>query len=46
VEEGITFYDAAYLRAAIERGAALVTDDERLYEVAKRRAAVLRSAEL
>ncbi len=35
VNEGITYYDASYLVAAIEGGFALVTDDKTLSQVAK-----------
>ncbi len=46
VERGLTFYDTAYLQPAIERGFPLVTDDEKLYSVAKDYVKVLRSWEL
>jgi len=32
-KEGLTYYDAAYLQAAVEKGMTLVTDDARLKEV-------------
>ena len=33
MKEGLTYYDAAYLQAAMEKGMTLVTDDERLKKV-------------
>ncbi|MGA2198477.1 MAG: type II toxin-antitoxin system VapC family toxin [Nitrososphaerales archaeon] len=44
--EGLTFYDASYLTAAVEGGHRLVTDDERLLKVAARRLKASRSSEL
>jgi len=35
VTEGITYYDASYLVAAIEGDFTLVTDDKKLFQVAK-----------
>lgn len=46
VREGLTYYDAAYISAAIEKGLILVTDDERLYEVGRRYVKTLKSDEL
>jgi len=34
-EEGITFYDASYIQAAIQNNLTLITDDEQLYEKGK-----------
>jgi len=42
----LTFYDASYLCAAEAAKEELVTDDEHLYEVAKKRMKVLKSTEL
>lgn len=36
IEEGITFYDASYLHAAVKNNLTLVTDDERLSSAARR----------
>jgi predicted nucleic acid-binding protein len=36
VEEGLTYYDASYVHAAVKNGLTLVTDDERLRSVAKK----------
>jgi predicted nucleic acid-binding protein len=44
--EGLTFYDASYLQAAIDRGLALVTEDAKLRRAAKRHVKVKASAEL
>ncbi len=44
--EGLTFYDASYLVAALEGGHLLVTDDELLLKVAARRLSASRSDEL
>ena len=46
VREDLTYYDAAYISAAIEKGLILVTDDERLYEVGRRYVKTLKSDEL
>jgi len=35
-KEGITFYDASYIEAAREKEMKLVTDDSKLYEIAKK----------
>lgn len=45
-DEGLTFYDASYLQAAMERHAVLVTEDEKLRRAAKKRVAVKSAAEL
>lgn len=44
--EGLTFYDASYLKVAIDRGLALVTDDAGLGRAANGRVAVLRAEDL
>jgi predicted nucleic acid-binding protein len=36
IEGGLTYYDASYIHAAVKNGLTLVTDDERLFSVAKR----------
>jgi predicted nucleic acid-binding protein len=35
-KEGLTYYDAAYIQAAIENKLTLVTDDEQLYKASKK----------
>jgi predicted nucleic acid-binding protein len=35
-KEGLTYYDAAYIQAAIENKLTLVTDDEKLYRASKK----------
>ncbi|MBO8182746.1 MAG: type II toxin-antitoxin system VapC family toxin [Archaeoglobus sp.] len=46
IEEGLTFYDAAYLHAAIKNNLTLVTDDDRLFKIAKKHVRVLKSREV
>ena len=46
VENGITFYDSAYLYLAIKNDLSLVTDDEKLYGIAGKYVRVLRSGDL
>ncbi len=46
VENGITFYDSAYLYLAIKNDLSLVTDDEKLYRIAGKYVRVLRSRDL
>jgi predicted nucleic acid-binding protein len=46
VEEGLTYYDAAYLNAAIKNEKTLVTNDEKLYTVAKKHVKTMTSDEL
>lgn len=46
VAEGITYYDAAYLHAALKDDKTLVTDDENLHTVAKKYVETLTSDEL
>ena len=45
-DEGLTFYDASYLRAAIGRGISLVTEDTKLRRAAKKHVVVKAAAEL
>jgi predicted nucleic acid-binding protein len=44
--EGLTFYDASYLQAAIDGGFSLVTEDAKLRRAAKKHVAVKGAAEL
>src|SRR5450759_4255790 len=44
--ENLTFYDASYLCAAEAANEELVTDDKRLYDIAKKRLKVLKSADV
>ena len=46
VKEGLTYYDASYISAAVENNLTLVTDDEKLYEAGKRYARTIKSNEL
>jgi predicted nucleic acid-binding protein len=46
VKEGLTFYDASYLTAAIEGGHRLVTDDGELLQAARKYLETSRSADL
>lgn len=46
VREGLTYYDAAYIQAAVENKLTLVTDDEKLYRVAKKFVKTMKSNEL
>jgi predicted nucleic acid-binding protein len=46
LKEGLTYYDAAYIQAAIENKLALVTDDKQLLEVGKKYVRVLTSDEI
>mgnify|MGYP000672151256 CR=1 FL=1 len=45
-EESLTFYDAAYLYFAIKNGLTLITDDNKLYEKARKHVEVLKSTDL
>lgn len=45
-DEGLTFYDARYLQAAIDRDSVLVTEDAKLRRAAKKRVVVKAAAEL
>lgn len=46
LKEGITFYDASYLYVAIKNNFILVTDDERLKDIASKHVKALGSAEV
>jgi len=46
LREGLTFYDASYVRAALENNLELVTDDEKLYRIASRYVKTFKSSEL
>ena len=46
LKEGLTYYDAAYIQAAIENKLAQVTDDKQLLEVGKKYVRVLTSYEI
>ncbi len=46
MDEGVTFYDAAYVVAAKNNGLALVTDDKSLAKVARKHARVIQSSDL
>lgn len=46
VKNKITYYDAAYLQAAIDNNLILVTDDEKLYNISKKYVNVVTSDEL
>lgn len=46
VEEGLTYYDAAYLHTAIKNRKTLVTNDEKLHRAAKRYVKTITSNEL
>ena len=46
LKEGLTYYDAAYIQAAIENKLALVTDDKQLLEVGKKYVRVSTSDEI
>lgn len=46
VEENITFYDSSYIQAAIQNNLELVTDDLKLYNVARKYVEVLRSQDI
>jgi len=44
--EGLTFYDASYLQAAIDRGVSLVTEDAKLKRAAKKHVTVMTASDL
>jgi len=46
VEDGLTYYDASYLHAAIENNAVLVTDDRKLNTAARKYMETMTSEEL
>ncbi len=45
-DEGLTFYDASYLRAAIDQEVSLVTEDAKLRRAAQKHVTVKTAAEL
>ena len=45
VGEGLTYYDASYIQAAIEEDTTLVTDDEKLNHIAKKYVRTITSEE-
>ena len=46
VEEGLTYYDASYIHAAIKNDAVLVTDDRKLHTAARKYVETTTSEEL
>jgi predicted nucleic acid-binding protein len=46
LKEGLTFYDASYIKVALENNLDLVTDDERLYRAASKYVKTFKSSEL
>jgi len=46
VEENITFYDSSYIQAASQNNLELVTDDLKLYNVARKYIKVSRSQDI
>ena len=46
VEENLTYYDASYLQAAIEKDLTLITDDKKLYVTGKKYIETLKSDEI
>jgi len=46
IGEGLTYYDASYIHAAIKNGAALVTDDKKLHSIANKYVETITSEEL
>ncbi|MEM2122993.1 MAG: type II toxin-antitoxin system VapC family toxin [Candidatus Bathyarchaeia archaeon] len=46
LEEGINYYDASYIQAAIHNSLTLVTDDSRLYKIGKKYIKTITSDEL
>ncbi|MBS7655121.1 type II toxin-antitoxin system VapC family toxin [Candidatus Bathyarchaeota archaeon] len=46
LEEGITYYDASYIQAAIDNNLTLVTDDSKLYKIGKKYVKTVASDEL
>lgn len=46
IEENITIYDSSYIQAAIQNNLELVTDDLKLYNVARKYVEVLRSQDI
>ena len=46
VKEGLTYYDASYISAAVENNLTLVTDDEKLYKIGKKYVRTVKSNDL
>jgi len=46
LKEGINYYDASYIQAAIDNGLTLVTDDLQLYNVSKKYVKTMKSDEV
>ncbi len=46
VKEGLTYYDAAYIQAAAEKGLALVTEDKKLLEAAGKYVKAVKGSQL
>ncbi len=46
VKEGMTYYDAAYIQAAAEKGLALVTEDKKLLEAAGKYVKAVKGSQL
>ena len=46
VREGLTYYDASYIHAAIKKGTTLVTDDKKLHSIAEKYVETITSEEL
>jgi len=46
LRESLTFYDASYIKLALESNLELVTDDEKLYRIAGRYIKTFKSGEL
>ncbi len=46
MKEGLTYYDASYIQAAVDNGLTLVTDDEQLYKTDRKYVKTITSNEL
>ena len=46
IDEGLTYYDAAYIRAAVENALTLVTNDKQLYKIGKKYVETITTDEL
>lgn len=46
VKETLTYYDAAYIQAAVKNNLTLVTDDEKLFEIGKKYIETITSKQL
>lgn len=46
LKEGLTYYDASYINAALENTLTLVTDDDQLYKISKKHVNTITSSEL